>query len=558
MGKEAGKYTVLHHDDTHFLMRHPDGSDFRVAKNAIEPITRGEIQRMADGEEVLDPTIGLSRPEDTINDIYSSQSSAAPMPAERVDPWGPPRSPSKLALLLQNPKMTGIEADKILDDRDAEAKIEALPLPQLPSSTPPAAAGDQGEAPPASGVTTATPVTTPTKSSAVDAPQYDFQKQQLKGLEEKAKVEAAIGEANARNQEELANNLIEAHKTSQAVVARRNEVSERLMNEIYSGKIDPNHYWESKDTGGRITSAIALVIGGIGAGLSHGNNLALETINKAIDRDIDSQKANLANKNSLLAKNLEMTHDMISAEAMTRSDLMSIATAQAGKIAGQYATPMAKANLDLFQGALKGQITSQNYEIGQRAGISAFISKLRAGGSEAAAANPARTLEMMKLGKFIDDKQYEKASEELGNAEKTQAAHNALDRNLPQIAAQQKTGNRILNPIQSAQRIASLRAELIPLIMEANPSKRLTHDSLQAEIDPLIQKWSSNKETTEQMEQSLHRLVDTHSSTTPILNGIGINLPAYKKTPPIQTGGRKNSSERGRYIQQGNYMIPVK
>ena len=67
---------------------------------------------------------------------------------------------------------------------------------------------------------------------------------------------------------------------------------------IASTKIDPDHWWNSKSTGGKIAAGIGVILGGLGQGLQmwgpHGNkqatNTALEQVDKAIHDDIDAQK----------------------------------------------------------------------------------------------------------------------------------------------------------------------------------------------------------------------------------------------------------------------------
>jgi hypothetical protein len=47
-------------------------------------------------------------------------------------------------------------------------------------------------------------------------------------------------------------------------------------------------------------AGIGMILSGIGAGLTHGPNLAAQFITKQIDQDIDAQKANLGKKENLL------------------------------------------------------------------------------------------------------------------------------------------------------------------------------------------------------------------------------------------------------------------
>jgi hypothetical protein len=68
-----------------------------------------------------------------------------------------------------------------------------------------------------------------------------------------------------------------------------------------SSDIDPERLWNSKTTGQKVLSKIAVFLGGIAQGLGGMGgrplpNAALEQLNLDIDRDIDAQKANAAGK----------------------------------------------------------------------------------------------------------------------------------------------------------------------------------------------------------------------------------------------------------------------
>ena len=54
--------------------------------------------------------------------------------------------------------------------------------------------------------------------------------------------------------------------------------------------VDPNRYFASMSTGGKIATALGLVLGGIGAG-NDGVNRAVGVIDNAINRDVEAQKA---------------------------------------------------------------------------------------------------------------------------------------------------------------------------------------------------------------------------------------------------------------------------
>lgn len=69
----------------------------------------------------------------------------------------------------------------------------------------------------------------------------------------------------------------------------------RLQDEAANQKEDPGRWWGSKSAGEKMLGAIGIILGGLSAGQGKGNP-AMELMNKSIDQDIASQKANMAQK----------------------------------------------------------------------------------------------------------------------------------------------------------------------------------------------------------------------------------------------------------------------
>lgn len=147
-------------------------------------------------------------------------------------------------------------------------------------------------------------------------------------------IEAGYKQIAGAQQE--AATLIAAFKTDHDIrVKELRDKSTALQKEVTDGKVDPNNYWDSKSTAGKVGAAIALVLGGLGGGLNKsGHNMALDVINKAIDRDIDAQRTNIQQKNNAYKLNLDNLQSENQAYAQTRLDLLSITQA---KIAQQMA-----------------------------------------------------------------------------------------------------------------------------------------------------------------------------------------------------------------------------
>jgi len=130
-----------------------------------------------------------------------------------------------------------------------------------------------------------------------------------------------------------------------------------VQDDLRTSKIDPQRMFKTAagkpDTGKRILAAIAIGLGQYSATHLRKENTALRLINNAIDRDIDAQKANLANKqaglaaeSSILGMMRQKFADEKDAEAATRIHLMELAKMDLESVLGQSASK---------QAALRGQ-----------------------------------------------------------------------------------------------------------------------------------------------------------------------------------------------------------
>jgi hypothetical protein len=70
--------------------------------------------------------------------------------------------------------------------------------------------------------------------------------------------------------------------------------------------IDPNRMWKNLNTGGKIGTAIGLLLSGVGAAGNHGVNTAVGVMTDAIDRDVGAQKEDMKNRLSILGSRLGM------------------------------------------------------------------------------------------------------------------------------------------------------------------------------------------------------------------------------------------------------------
>jgi hypothetical protein len=118
---------------------------------------------------------------------------------------------------------------------------------------------------------------------------------------------------------------------------------QRLMRDLADGHIDPNHFMGSMDTSSKVTTAIGLILGGMGGGLTGQGNPVQAFLDKQIDRDIQAQQANLNKKESLLSANLKQFGNLRDATEMTRVMMMDGVKLGLQKAAAQAQDPIAKA-----------------------------------------------------------------------------------------------------------------------------------------------------------------------------------------------------------------------
>lgn len=157
-------------------------------------------------------------------------------------------------------------------------------------------------------------------------------------LGKQGNAEAKILERNAKLQQDAMRSFEENTKSNMAAV-------KDLADDYQAGHIDPNRLMSSKDTLGKIGTAIGLLLGGIGGGLLGQENPALKLLNQQIERDIEAQRAELGKKENLLKFNLQQFGNMKDATEMTRAMQAGIVASKLQAEAAKVKDPLAKARL---------------------------------------------------------------------------------------------------------------------------------------------------------------------------------------------------------------------
>lgn len=162
-----------------------------------------------------------------------------------------------------------------------------------------------------------------------------------------------------------------------------------------SAQIDPNRYWNNMSSGNKVMAAIAIGLGAVGGTFSgQGGNVALDIINKAIDRDIDAQKANALNKRQGLSDkiniynmNMKRFGDQRLAMAATQTQMLQMANLQIQASAAKFQGAESASRAKMLQGQIMGQIAQNTMAMQQMLKQKAALEALSGGGQDLSGAD---------------------------------------------------------------------------------------------------------------------------------------------------------------------------
>lgn len=200
-----------------------------------------------------------------------------------------------------------------------------------------------------------------------------------------------LGTAQATQQDMMAEQYQKQEDELQAfnAKAQENQTAQAtkinaLQQDILNNKQDPNRLWNSKSTGEKIGASIAIILGGIGAGLQGPNakNMALEVINSAIDKDIDAQKSEMNKKQTLLGEYFRESGDMKQAEAQTRMHMLAVNQARIAKTAAATNSPIMMERAKQAAAAIEVQKQQMLATVAQNQAKNELVNRAESGGNQ--------------------------------------------------------------------------------------------------------------------------------------------------------------------------------
>lgn len=226
-----------------------------------------------------------------------------------------------------------------------------------------------------------------------------------KAAQQKFGAEAGLAQEQFKAYDIVQNRLNRIAAEQEKVLKDQEKERQDRIADVQKGLIDPYKVIRNMSTGDKILASISLILGGMGAGLTHQPNLAYDMLKDAINRDVDAQAKNLGVKENLLNNSVKYYGDLLTAKKNIAATYMDMTNQilERGKAAN---LPFQKqAEVTAIQSKLMEDIAKMEQEIAVR---QAMKSAMTMGGGEGVRGTTAmlRTLgpEGMKVAEDVESK----------------------------------------------------------------------------------------------------------------------------------------------------------
>ncbi len=461
-------YSVKKEHDDHFEIHDKrDGRTFKVAKKSLGKAHEEKVRHMFDAGIVGDP-----EEEKTLPNAFPIE--GIPDPASPA--WAPKKTtPSEMDW---NPNMGGTGADVFASNPNMASPTGAPkgPFPgregkQANPNTQ--AIGGSGEG----GMQTASyPTTLP--APPADTGMQDAAKAVQQGMAAQQAAAAATQKAADDYQAKMAEHQAAYDKR----FAQLDQDTKAIEEGVANSTIDPHRMWNNASTGNKVLAGIGVLLSGIGSGMTGQQNMAMTVINKAIENDIDAQKAELGKKQNLLSMNYRKYGDLQAAEAATANQLHSVVQTQIAAQSAKMGSAQAMTNGKL----MIAQIQAQKDQTAQKAaGAAAAQDIFNQGGGKNL--TPA-VAEAVAPGQWVNTPAGIKIAKTKEDAktlsEATQAANNLMASLKDMATFNEKTGTTL--PGQVDNTVAKgMRSDLLLQVKELAKLGVLSSQDVEL-VEPMI------------------------------------------------------------------------
>jgi hypothetical protein len=457
------------------VLQHPDGHHLVIAHEHLSPKMRAEVaaikeapsQKMFKGEEVKEPSV-LSQDSGEFAPASGMQGSLVPT-EEQAGILSQPQSEPIMSQQPQAPQG---------DQPTIAPKINLSNNPNDPWGT-------QGM------VDQLTRGIENQRQGITDAATA----QGAQAKEESQAIKQGLDQQQALQQHyEQANQQIEGERQG-------------FMNDLKNSHIDPDQYLTNMSGGQRVGTAIGLILGGIGGGLTGQENPAMKFLQNQIDRNIEGQKSNVGIKNNLLEANRQHFQDEKSATDMTRVMMNDMLSHKIQLAAANSTDPLVKARA--LQA--RGQLDQQTYQIaGQLKMRQAALNGMKSGQIDPS----------IGVRFIVPENQQPAAYKEVQQAQSMMKGRDNLLSGFDFVTKNNTLGNRVMHPFNSSSQIDAAWDPGIAQLTKDSEG-RITPQDLPL-INSFKPKMSDSAQVTRFKKQKFENFIQ-QKMTFPVLDSYGIN-----------------------------------
>lgn len=538
--KDCQKVSSDKHSTT---LKHPDGHEIKVAHKGLSPKMKGELEslsqtkdkpiKMAEGGRVsadfpklledeqkrlgvnaglpisLNPMDQMMLPKEALEPFKQEAETTAAAKDLAIQESTKAKAVSDYAAQMQKvqsdnairqqaglPLISPPDAPALLSDAQAVTQAPQMEMPQqVPQQAMPAM-GAGGKDPFGNEAYLGNYMAGMQKEKAGIQAQADAEAK-------RAQEEEIALQRDARDRQVL-------QQYYQETFSALNKERESLMADAMKGHINPNQFWEDKSAPSKISTAIGLILGGIGSGFARSEtNPALEMLQKQIDRNIDAQKINLSNKFSLLNANRQSLDNENDAVNMTRVMTNDYIANQLKLAAAKTTDPMAQARAQQLIGKLQMESAPVLQQIAMR--------KAMTSGMASGQISPES---MIRFSPFIPEGEKQAAFKELEEAHGLIKAKDNIMASFDKIAKINTLGNRLTSPLQTRQQVAAIRDPLIASLSK-DTAGRFSEADAQF-LAPLFPEVGDSDKTVALKRAQVNKIISKNMNF-PRLKSIGID-----------------------------------
>lgn len=481
-------------EDSYHLV-HPSGRAFTVEKKSLNEKARKAIEALKGPQKFDDG--GAVRTE-IVPDYTSSN-----QPYSRWDSLlqGLPSSPN-----IQSPD-AGANAGATAAD------ISGLGQSSGPAPAPPAAIAKPVSAP--SGPIPTAPQQPNPLVTGTQEQQALLQKQLADAQAFQQQVAGAGGQAQQAWGEYFQN---QPKQSLDDWFQQHEKANSDLRQAVLSKQIDPDRYMKNMSTGSKVMAGIAMALGGMGAGRG-GQNLAYETINNAISRDIDAQKNDQSRAMNLFQMNREQLHDEMQAKLMTQNQMLAMTQARIAAAGANAQSAQARFSASQVANQIQQQIISNKQHMG-------MLMWNQQGGGGAMNVDPAMMIP--------PDASPELKKKALDEVEVGQNAASLRDHVMKAFddATKEATVVKTVGGLREPEGVTRLKQLVLPLFKDIDGTVRqAAMDETYHNIIPTA--WDSNYTgKTQARREALQGWLDSKSAAPTFKNLTGMDLKNFASTSP--------------------------